>query len=38
MTFAALSEVDVLVIDAGLSPEARGELQARVGRLEVVEA
>ncbi len=38
MSFAELSEVDVLVIDDGLSAEATAELRARVGRLEVVDA
>lgn len=38
MSFAELSEVDVLVIDSGLSPEATAELHGRVGRLELVQA
>ena len=36
MTFAALSDIDVLVTDDGLSAEARELLQVRVGRLDVV--
>ena len=38
MTFAALSDIDVLITDDGLPVEARELLEPQVGRLEIVAA
>lgn len=38
MSYAELADIDVLVTDAGIGPDARAVLQGGVGRLEVVGA